>query len=131
MTECDVLVIDDEPVVRAAVRRVLGASGLRVATADDGALGLASPALASCRLVLCDLMLPGWDGLEVVARIRARRPDVPIVLVTGYATRGSAELALATGATAFLAKPFDEEELLDQVRRVLDRTDVAGREGRS
>lgn len=127
----DVLVVDDEPVVRDAAALVLGQAGLRVALAADGEAALAHPALEHCRLVICDLMLPGWDGLEVVARIRARRPHVPIVLVTGYATQASADLALATGATAFLAKPFDEEELLDKVRRVLEGTDVAGREGGS
>lgn len=127
----DVLVIDDEPVVRDAARLVLEQEGLRVAMASDGDEGLAHEALGQCRLVLCDMMMPGRDGLEVVARIRAQRPDVPIVLITGYATEANAERALQVGATAFLAKPFDETELLDQVRRVLERTDDAGKEGRS
>ena len=127
----DVLVVDDEPVVRDAARLVLEQEGLRVAIAADGDSALAHEALAGCRLVLCDMMMPGRAGLEVVAQIRARRPEVPIVLITGYATEANAERAMAAGATAFLAKPFDEEELLDQVRRVLGRTDDAGKEGRS
>jgi CheY-like chemotaxis protein len=127
----DVLVVDDEPVVRDAARLVLEQEGLRVAIAADGDEALAHDALAQCRLVLCDMMMPGRDGLEVVAQIRARRPEVPIVLITGYATEANAERAMEAGATAFLAKPFDEEELLDQVRRVLGRTDDAGKEGRS
>jgi two-component system response regulator ResD len=127
----DVLVIDDEPVVRDATRLVLQEEGWRVAVAPDGDTGLAHEALATCRLVLCDMMLPGRDGLDVVAQIRARRPELPIVLMTGYATAANAARGLEAGATAFLAKPFDDSELLDQVRRVLERTDAAGKEGRS
>jgi DNA-binding NtrC family response regulator len=127
----DVLVIDDEAVVRDATRLILGAEGLRVAVAADGDEALAHEALDQCRVVLCDVMLPGRDGFEVVADIRARRPDVPIVVITGYATTAMAARALDSGATAFLAKPFDEVELLEHVRRVLERTDVAGKEGRS
>lgn len=127
----DVLVIDDEPVVRDAARLVLEQEGLRVATAEDGDAAFAHEAMDRCRLVLCDIMMPGRDGFEVVSDIRARRPEVPIVVITGYATTAMAARALDSGATAFLAKPFDEAELLDQVRRVLDRTGAAGREDRS
>jgi DNA-binding NtrC family response regulator len=126
----DVLVVDDERVVRDAVRLVLGAEGWNVGQASDAESGLAHPALATCRLVLCDMMLPGQDGLEVVREMRRRRPEVPIVLITGYATAENAARAIDAGATAFLAKPFDDLELLNQVRPVLERTDVAGREGR-
>ena len=126
----DVLVIDDEPVVRGAVRLVLEAEGLSVALADDAAGALAHPGLATCRLVLCDMMLPGANGLELVRELRRRRPDAPIVLITGFATAENAARAIDAGASAFLAKPFDDTELLEQVRAVLGRTDVAGREER-
>ncbi len=119
MTACDVLVIDDEPVVRAAVRRVLEASGLRVATADDAASGLDHPAVADCRLVICDLMLPDRSGTEVLHELAARRPDLPVVLITGYATPDLAVRAREAGAAAFLAKPFEARELIACVRRAL------------
>lgn len=127
----DVLVIDDEPVVRDAARLVLEQEGLRVALAADGDEGLAHEAMDQCRLVLCDIMMPGRDGFDVVADIRARRPEVPILVITGYATTAMAARALDCGATAFLAKPFDDEELLEHVRRLLERAGVAGKEGRS
>ena len=127
----DVLVIDDEAVVRAAVRLILGSEGWRVAQAGDANAALAHEALASCRLVLCDMMLPGQSGLDLVREMRRRRPDVPIVLITGYATAENASRAIDAGATAFLAKPFDDTELLNQVRAVLERTDDAPKEGRS
>ena len=119
MKECDVLVIDDEPVVRDGVRRVLEANGFRVATADDAASGLAHPVLAGCRLVLCDLMLPDGSGIDVVREITRRRPALPVVVITGYATADHAARAEAAGAAGFLAKPFEARELMDCVRRAL------------
>jgi DNA-binding NtrC family response regulator len=128
MTECDVLVIDDEPAVRGAVLRVLEANGLRVATAGDAASGLAHPALAVCRLVLCDLMLPDRSGTEVVAEIARRRPGLPVMVITGYATAEHAASARMAGAD-FLAKPFEAGELMDAVRRALARRPGAAEEG--
>ncbi len=126
----DVLVIDDEAVVRDAVQLILGAEGWRVAAVEDAPSALAHEALATCRLVLCDMMLPGQGGLELVREARRRRPDVPIVLITGFATAENATRAIDAGASAFLAKPFDDTELLNQVRSVLERTGDAGKEGR-
>jgi two-component system C4-dicarboxylate transport response regulator DctD len=120
VSEADVLVIDDEEVVRTGIARVLSGEGLRVALSADAAGALAHPALASCRAVICDLMLPDRSGLELLRDIRRRRPDVPLVCITGYATRDQMELAEQAGATVFLPKPFDEEELLSVVRRALD-----------
>jgi len=125
---CDVLVVDDEPVVRDAVRLVLGQEGLAVAGAADAESALGHPAFATCRLVLCDVMLPGQSGLDAVRAMRQRRPELPIVLITGYATAEIADRSLEAGAAAFLAKPFDDTELLNLVRRVLDATDAAAKE---
>jgi DNA-binding NtrC family response regulator len=122
----DVLVIDDEPVVRAAVSRVLVASGFRVAVAADGATGLAHPALGDCRLVLCDLMLPDRSGMDVLREIARRRPAVPVVMITGYATPDHAARAAEAGAADFMAKPFEAKELVDTVRRALDAADARG-----
>lgn len=128
---CEVLVIDDEPVVRDAIRLVLQGEGLRVALAPDGETALAHPALANCRLVFCDLMLPGCSGFEVVREIRARRPTLPVVVITGYATAVNRARALDAGATHTLDKPFDEAELLQLTRHALAQTNVAGKEVRT
>jgi two-component system chemotaxis response regulator CheY len=119
MMDCDVLVIDDEPVVRAAVRRVLEADGLRVATAEDATSGLNHPALPTCRLVVCDLMLPDRSGTEVLRELAVRRPGLPVVLITGFATPDHAIRAQEAGAAAFLAKPFEARELIECVRHAL------------
>ena len=115
----DVLIADDEEVVRKAVERVLGAEGLRVAAAADARSALTHPAAAGCRLVLCDLMLPDQSGLDVLRALRAARPGLPIVLMTGYVTADNAAAALAAGAAGFLPKPFDETELLAAVQSAL------------
>jgi DNA-binding response OmpR family regulator len=125
---CDVLVIDDEPVVRDAIRLVLDDAGFHVESAATAEAALAHPALSRCRLVLCDLMLPGQSGLEVLRTLRAARPSVPIVMITGYATTENADRVIEAGAAAFLAKPFDDSELLTLVRQVLSRTPDAGKE---
>jgi DNA-binding response OmpR family regulator len=118
---CDVLVVDDEEVVRGAIRLVLSQDGLVVTGVADADAAFAHPDLSRCRLVICDLMLPGRSGLEVLIALRAMRPDLPIVMITGYATSAEQQLVLAAGATAFLPKPFDETELLTLVREVLSR----------
>ena len=117
--EWDVLVVDDEAVVRDGVGRVLSSEGLRVATTADGRSALAHPALASCRLVLCDLMLPDLPGIAVLESLRSARPELPVVLITGFATAENMARALEAGATGFLPKPFDEAELWAAVRHAL------------
>jgi CheY-like chemotaxis protein len=125
---CHVLVVDDEPVVVDVIRLVLGHAGFQVTAVPDAETALAHPALAGCHLVLCDLMLPGLSGLDALRTMLARRPGLPIVMTTGYATPEQEELVLTAGATAFLPKPFDDSELLTLVRRVLSQDAAAGEE---
>lgn len=117
----DLMVVDDEPVVRDAVCLVLAGEGLHVAVAASGAEALAHEALQECRLVLCDLMLPDISGVDLVRSIRKERPDLPVILITGYPTTENALAAIESGASEFLAKPFTEAELLSVVRLVLNK----------
>lgn len=115
----DILLVDDEEVVREGARRILEGQGLRVATAPDARQALAHPALARCRAVLCDLILPDRAGTDLLGDIHRLRPGLPIVMITGYATLDQEEQARRAGATEFLTKPFDDSELLACVRRAL------------
>lgn len=126
----DVLVVDDEPVVCDGVRMILEACGLRVATALDGRTALDHPAADSCRLVLCDLMLPEPSGFDLLRALHARRPRLPVVMITGYATAETAVQAAQAGAAGFLPKPFDEAELLTTVRRMLAPAEAGRKEAR-
>ena len=122
------LVVDDEPVVADAIRLVLGHEGFSVTAVADAESALAHAVLDRCQLVICDLMLPGLSGLDALREMRARRPGLPIVIITGYATPAQEESVLAAGATAFLPKPFDDSELLTLMRRVLSQAAAAREE---
>ena len=124
----EVLVVDDEAVVREVVSRVLRSEGYDVVTVTTAAAALDSPAARTCGLVLCDLMLPDRSGLDVVRALRARRPELPVVLITGYASGASLAQAEEAGAAGFLPKPFDSEELLDAVRRAIREPAVVVKE---
>jgi FixJ family two-component response regulator len=106
-------------VVRDGIRLLLRAAGLRVATVADAEAALAHPAAGECRIVLCDLMLPGLSGIDLLHKLRAARPDLPVVMITGHGTAENAARALEAGVSGLLAKPFTESELLDAVRHAL------------
>jgi DNA-binding NtrC family response regulator len=121
LADASVLVIDDEAVVCEGIRRVLEPEGTRVATAGSGAEALTHPALRTCTLAICDLMLPDLPGTELVRVLRDQRRRLPVILITGYATTPPAAFEPGDGPTDFLPKPFEASELIEAVRRVLDR----------
>lgn len=115
----DILIVEDEPVVVTAARRILEGTGLSVATAEDGDQGLALVAKGPYRAVLCDLMLPGTTGLKVLEGARSATPPSLVIMITGYATLENALESFRLGAFDFIPKPFDSEELLAVVGRAL------------
>ncbi len=115
----DVLVVEDDGVVLAAVARLCRSEDLRVDEhgSVDGAL--ASLAETGYRLALVDLMLPGRSGIELLEALRAEHPATPVVMISGYATSENALRSLQLGAFDFLPKPFDIAELIGVIRRAL------------
>jgi putative two-component system response regulator len=122
-----VLVIDDEAVVREVITAMLAGSGYEVVCASTAAEGLELFADESIRLVITDVFMPDGSGLELLETMRIRRPNLPIVLVTGATTRDDLSEALARGADGFVAKPFTHTELELALTKALDR---AGRSER-
>lgn len=120
MAEHDILIVDDEPVVTGAARRILGAEGYSLDLAVDRQTCLERVRSNRYRLVLCDLMLPGVRGFELVSELQEHQPGVPVVMISGYATSQNAVGAFKTGAFDFIPKPFDMAELLGVTRRALD-----------
>jgi len=118
--DCDVLVVDDEPIVREACRRVLESEGLRVALAQDARSALAHPAARTCRVLLCDLMLPDRPGIEIASTLKALRPGLQVVLTTGLITPENLAGTADTAYRGLLLKPFDESELLEAIRNALE-----------
>jgi len=123
----DVLVVEDEPDIRALIVHHLTRDGFRCRTAGSGPEALQSIRSVAPDLVVLDLMLPGLDGLEVCRRLR-RDPAsaaIPIIMLTAKADEVDRVVGLEIGADDYLAKPFSPKELVARVRAVLRRVQRA------
>ena len=115
-----VLVIDDEPQIRRALRTSLEAHGYEVATVGTGEEGVVATAESRPDLVLLDLGLPDMDGTEVIARVRGFS-EVPVIILSVREGQGDKVAALDAGADDYVTKPFAMEELLARARAALRR----------
>ncbi|EXJ16564.1 sigma-54-dependent transcriptional regulator [Imhoffiella purpurea] len=118
------LVVDDERNMRMVMQMALEEAGYRVLTAErgDDAVGLLrDPDLA---VVLSDLKMPGLSGGELIARIQQERPEVPVIVITAYGSIRSAVECIQAGASDYLTKPFEPEELQFAVRSALRLHDL-------
>jgi len=121
--QANILVIDDELIMREGCTRVLVKEGWSVITAEDGQKGLEqiSNRTQPFDVILLDLMMPGMSGMEVMENIRSLDPDLLVIVITGYATVESAVEAMKKGAYDFISKPFAPDQLRIVVRRALER----------
>ena len=119
------LVVEDDPAVRASLERSLEFEGYDVVTAVDGAAGLAAVGRHRPDAVLLDRGLPRVDGLEVCRRLRAEGDGTPILMLTARESTRDRVTGLDAGADDYLAKPFALEELLARLRALLRRRPVA------
>ena len=117
-----ILVVDDEPTILAAVATRLRAEEFLVETAVDGPSAVATEAATDPDLVVLDVMLPGFDGLEVCRRIHAVRPT-PVLMLTARSDETDMLVGLGIGADDYLTKPFSMRELVARVRVLLRRMD--------
>ena len=114
-----VAVLDDEPQMRKALRRLLAAHGFRVEAYERGEDFLAAlPSHAADCLVL-DLHMPELNGFGVLAALKSCRVITPVVVITGHDEPGTAERALSLGASAYLTKPVDELALLSAIKSAI------------
>jgi len=122
-----ILVVDDEDAIRTSLAKFLrDRKGHHVDAAADGTEGWARLAAAEYDLVLTDLVMPGMNGLELIGRARAERPEVPIVVLSGRAIFRDVVEAMRAGAYDFIAKPVEDlEELAAVVDRALERRRLA------
>jgi DNA-binding response OmpR family regulator len=119
-----VLVVEDETAIAEAVAARLRSEGFEVRVAHDGPSAVAGEEEFEPDLVVLDVMLPGFDGIEVCRRIQARRP-VPVLMVTARDDENDLLVGLGVGADDYLTKPFSIRELAARVHVLLRRVDRA------
>lgn len=115
----DILVIDDEQVVREGVCRVCEAEGLTIEAVGDATSGLERLHKGAFRLVLCDVMLPELDGFHILRVMKQGGNNTPVIMITGCSTLQNAVNALKEGAIDFIPKPFTVDELECGIQRGL------------
>ncbi|MGW0364397.1 response regulator transcription factor [Streptomyces sp. NPDC002990] len=123
--EARILVVDDEPAVREALRRSLAFEGYAAQTAVDGLDALDKAAAYAPDLIILDIQMPRMDGLTAARRLRAGGSVTPILMLTARDTVGDRVTGLDAGADDYLVKPFELDELFARVRALLRRSSYA------
>jgi two-component system nitrogen regulation response regulator NtrX len=119
------LIIDDEPGIREALRMTLKGGRIDCVLAEDGETGLAAvEGRGDLGLVFLDIKMPGRDGLDILKEIRAIRPDLPVIMISGHGTIETAVGATKQGAYDFLEKPLDRDRVLLLARNALEQARV-------
>ena len=115
-----ILVVDDDPTVREMVARFLSVKGYLVDAADSGSRALELMEKKAYDLVLSDIVMGDIDGLDLLKEAKTKYPDIPFLLITGYASLDTAIEALRLGAHDYLQKPVNYEELLLKLQGALE-----------
>ena len=120
MSSARILVVDDDENLRWVLKTQLEDMGYTTSTAMNGEEALAAIEKEPPALILTDLKMPGVSGMELLDRVRSDYPEVPVVMITAFATVQSAVQAMRAGAYDYLTKPIDFDELALVVTRVLE-----------
>ena len=115
----NVLVVDDEEIVRKSYSRSLDGARCEVETVSDGAAALRAMEHQAFDLVVLDLRMPGMDGMAVLKVLKERWPESEVVVITGYPSIDSAKEAIRLGASDYLAKPVGPDEIVGALSRAI------------
>ena len=121
-SEARLLVVDDEPTILELLAGTLRFAGFDVLTAVSGAEALRAAAAAKPDLILLDVMMPDCDGFDVIRRIRAGGPRVPVIFLTARDSVHERVTGLTLGGDDYVTKPFSLDEVLARIRAVLRRS---------
>ena len=116
-----IMVIDDEEVVLESCRRILTRTGYAVETAVDSREGLKKVLDQSYNVVIVDLMMPDVNGMEILKAVKEQCPETEVIMITGYSTVQNAVEAMKLGATDYVPKPFNPNELDVVVEKALEK----------
>lgn len=114
-----ILLVEDEDTLLTSLQRVLQKEGYEVEIADSAEKALSLLDRGSFDLILCDIILPGISGIELLQQYKSRNPGQKIIIMTAYASMETALQALKSGASDFILKPLMHDELKGVVRKVL------------
>ncbi len=117
-----ILIVEDEPNMVAGLRDNFEYEGYEVITAGDGVDGLHQALTQSPDLVVLDVMMPRMSGLDVCKQLKAKRPSVPVIMLTARGQEVDKVVGLELGADDYVTKPFSIRELLARIKAVLRRT---------
>lgn len=115
-----ILVVDDESIILTSCERILSPEGHRVSTATSGREALAILEKESFDLIITDIKMPEMDGIEFMRQVREKKPDISIVVITGYPSQESIREALSLRIVDYLPKPFSPALLLEVVQKALE-----------
>jgi len=123
-----VLVVDDEITVCKSIRQAILSEEYEVDTALSGEEALKKDEEAGYPIIITDLMMPGISGLDLLERLKARRPSVNVIMITGYPTIKTAVQAVKLGAFDYLPKPFTPAELRGLISRAYKKSGIEDKE---
>lgn len=115
-----ILIVDDSRELSDIICEYMEANGYKADTTTESLDALRLISANGYDLVVSDIHMPGMDGLELMAQIKARYPGLPVVLITGYSVSEARKIAMEKGADDFIGKPFHMKEIFDVVTRVLN-----------
>ena len=116
-----ILIIDDEKVIRDGCRLVLSGAGHMVTVCTTGREGMDTALEETYDLILLDMKLPDMNGMDILSTVRAKRPDIYVIVMTGYSTVQNAVEAMKAGAFDYLTKPFTDDELVLITERAIEK----------
>lgn len=116
----NILIIDDEPSVCLALAELVKSMGLQANTASDAADGMSKLSGGDVDVVVLDIQLPGFSGLDALPKIKADHPDLPVIVITAFGTMETAITAVQRGAFEYLLKPVDMDVLKTVIRAALE-----------
>lgn len=115
-----ILVVDDEAVIRDGLQRVLEGDRFEVETCSSGHTAIERLQKKDYGLIITDLKMPGMNGIEVLKAVKTLQPDIPVIMITGYATVDTAVEAMKNGAIDYIAKPFTPDQIHEKIERALE-----------
>jgi DNA-binding NtrC family response regulator len=125
MEKSRILVVDDEDVIRDGLKRILSREPFVVETCASGFSAIEIMQKREFDLIITDLKMPGMSGIDVLKSVRTLQPDIPVILITGYASIETAVEAMKNGAMDYISKPFAPDMLLEKVRSALSGRTVS------